>query len=177
MALGQIIGLGILLGHGWAEQMTPGRGYAERQSRTGFAMGRPPMLDRQYGMIVFECDSCNEVLKTETRDFDDARLIMKANEWKAQKIGGRVDSCVPELRDRAMSTYDYVKRTYQVNPRVGGRVTHLLTKRSGTIVREKPSQGHYVMVKFDERKFPSPCHPTELDYLPRSAAEKHEDHQ
>jgi hypothetical protein len=48
-----------------------------------------------------------------------------------------------------MSTYDYVKRTYQVNPRVGGRVTHQITKRSGTIVREKPSQGHYVMVKFD----------------------------
>jgi hypothetical protein len=66
-----------------------------------------------------------------------------------------------------MSMYDYVKRTYQVNPRVGGRVTHLVTKRSGTIVREKPGQGHYVMVKFDGRKFSSPCHPTELDYLPK----------
>jgi hypothetical protein len=63
-----------------------------------------------------------------------------------------------------MSTYDYVKRTYQVNPRVGGRVMHQVTKRSGTIAREKPSQGHYVMVKFDGRKFSSPRHPTELDY-------------
>jgi hypothetical protein len=45
------------------------------------------MLDRQYGMIVFECDSCNEVLKTETRDFDDARAIMQRKEWKARKVG------------------------------------------------------------------------------------------
>ena len=45
------------------------------------------MLDRQYGMIVFECDSCSEVLKTETRDFDDALAILKRNQWKAQKVG------------------------------------------------------------------------------------------
>jgi hypothetical protein len=45
------------------------------------------MLDRQYGKIAFECDSCNEVLKTETRDFDDARAMMQREEWKAQKIG------------------------------------------------------------------------------------------
>ena len=45
------------------------------------------MLDRQYGMIVFECNSCNEVLKTETRDFDDALSIMKRKQWKAQKVG------------------------------------------------------------------------------------------
>ena len=45
------------------------------------------MLDRQYGKIVFECNSCNDVLKTEARDFDDALLIMKGKEWKAQKIG------------------------------------------------------------------------------------------
>jgi hypothetical protein len=35
------------------------------------------MLDRQQGKIIFECDSCKEVLETETRDFDDARAIMK----------------------------------------------------------------------------------------------------
>jgi hypothetical protein len=45
------------------------------------------MLDRQYGKIVFECDSCQEILKTETRVFDDARAIMQSKEWKAQKIG------------------------------------------------------------------------------------------
>ena len=33
--------------------------------------------------------------------------------------------------------YDYVKRTYPVEPQVGARVTHQVTKRSGTIAREK----------------------------------------
>ena len=61
--------------------------------------------------------------------------------------------------------YDYVKRTYPVEPQVGARVTHQVTKRSGTIAREKASQAHYVMVRFDGQKFSSPCHPTELDYL------------
>jgi hypothetical protein len=45
------------------------------------------MLDRQYGGIVFECDSCQEVLKTGTCVFDDARAMMQHREWKAQKIG------------------------------------------------------------------------------------------
>jgi hypothetical protein len=45
------------------------------------------VLDRQYGKIVFECDSCNEVLRTDMRDFDDALAIMKGKESKAQKIG------------------------------------------------------------------------------------------
>jgi len=45
------------------------------------------MLDRQHGKIVFECDSCNEVLETATGDFDDALAILKREEWKAQKIG------------------------------------------------------------------------------------------
>jgi hypothetical protein len=59
------------------------------------------MLDRQYGNVVFECDSCNEVLKTETRDFDDAR------DHAAQGVEGaedrrRVATRVPELRDRSI---------------------------------------------------------------------------
>ena len=45
------------------------------------------MLDRQHGTIVFECDSCNEVLETETRNFDGALAILKRKDWKAQKIG------------------------------------------------------------------------------------------
>jgi hypothetical protein len=67
-----------------------------------------------------------------------------------------------------MSMYDYIKRTYPVLPVVGGRVTHQVTKRSGTISRENATQAHYVMVKFDGQKFSSPCHPTELDYLSQS---------
>jgi hypothetical protein len=63
--------------------------------------------------------------------------------------------------------YDYIKRTYRVDPQVGGAVTHQVTGRSGTIAREKKSQAHYVMVKFDGQTFSSPCHPTELDYFPK----------
>lgn len=62
-------------------------------------------------------------------------------------------------------TYDYVKCTYQVNPQVGRRVHHQVTKKDGTIARENKSMSHYVMVKFDGQKHSSPCHPTELDYL------------
>lgn len=60
--------------------------------------------------------------------------------------------------------YDYVRRAYGVDPIVGKRVQHQVTKRFGEIGREDKSQGHYVMVRFDGQKFRSPCHPTELDY-------------
>ena len=62
-------------------------------------------------------------------------------------------------------TYDYVRRTYGVDPVIGERVRHQVTKREGRIARESRSQGHYVMVRFDGRPFTLPCHPTELDYL------------
>jgi hypothetical protein len=68
--------------------------------------------------------------------------------------------------------YDYVKRTYGVNPVVGARVRHPEMKgpRSfGTIARENPSQGHHVMVRFDGQNFASPSHPTALDYAPVEA--------
>lgn len=60
--------------------------------------------------------------------------------------------------------YDYVKRTYGVNPIVGERVTHTVTGKSGIIARESPGQAHYVRVKFDGQSFSSACHPTELEY-------------
>jgi hypothetical protein len=60
--------------------------------------------------------------------------------------------------------YDYIKQTYLVNPQVGGRVMHQVTRKAGTIALENVSQAHYVMVKFEGQKFASPCHPTELDY-------------
>ena len=46
------------------------------------------MIDRQQGgMIVVECDSCDAVLETKTRDFEEARSIMQTEEWKVRKIG------------------------------------------------------------------------------------------
>lgn len=62
-------------------------------------------------------------------------------------------------------SYDYVKRTYPVNPRVGERVKHKETERCGVIARENRSMAHYVQVKFDGDARPLPCHPTELEYL------------
>jgi hypothetical protein len=65
-------------------------------------------------------------------------------------------------------SYDYIKRTYGVNPVVGERVRHTEVNKFGVIAREKLSAGHYVQVRFDGNKFDSPCHPTALEY---SAAE------
>jgi len=44
------------------------------------------MIDRQHGKIVVECDSCDQVLETETGEFDEARAMMKREGWKTRKI-------------------------------------------------------------------------------------------
>lgn len=62
--------------------------------------------------------------------------------------------------------YDYIKRTYGVEPKIGARVRHTETDKFGKITREKPSAAHYVNVMFDGRGFSVPCHPTALDYAP-----------
>jgi hypothetical protein len=56
------------------------------------------MLDRQHGKIVFECDSCNEVLETETSDFVEALTILKREEWDARKIGAQWIHTCPECK-------------------------------------------------------------------------------
>jgi hypothetical protein len=66
--------------------------------------------------------------------------------------------------------YEYVRRAYGVDPTVGQRVRHTVTKRFGTIAREDKSQGQYVQVRFDGKKFALPCHPTELNYSPEEPA-------
>lgn len=65
-------------------------------------------------------------------------------------------------------SYNYVRRVYGVNPIPGERVRHTELRGPGslgTITRERPSQGHHVMVRFDGRKHADPCHPTALEYL------------
>jgi hypothetical protein len=45
------------------------------------------MIDRQHGgKILVECDSCDEVLDTETADFEEARSIMRREGWKVRQI-------------------------------------------------------------------------------------------
>lgn len=62
-------------------------------------------------------------------------------------------------------TYDYIKRTYKLQPEIGRRVQHTVTLRHGTITREDESAGHYVQVRFDGRNFSDSCHPDELEYV------------
>lgn len=64
-------------------------------------------------------------------------------------------------------SYEYIKRTYSFVPKVGRRVRHTVTTNYGVICPEDRSQGHYVMVKFDGKKFSLPCHPGELEYNER----------
>lgn len=45
------------------------------------------MLDRQFGNIIVECDSCPEVLLTHVPEFEDARKVMQRNNWKVRRIG------------------------------------------------------------------------------------------
>lgn len=59
--------------------------------------------------------------------------------------------------------YDYIRRTYAVDPVPGERVKHTVTGKSGVIVRTR-GDPQYVQVRFDGQKHSLPCHPTELDY-------------
>ena len=45
------------------------------------------MIDRQGGDIVFECDTCGEVLESGTADFGSAWNYAKREGWRARKIG------------------------------------------------------------------------------------------
>lgn len=66
--------------------------------------------------------------------------------------------------------YDYIKRAYPVNPKVGERVRHTETDKLGTISREDRTASHYVQVVFDGQSHALPCHPTALEYLGRQPA-------
>jgi hypothetical protein len=46
------------------------------------------MIAHQYRKIVYECDSCDETLETDTRDFDDARAMFRQEGWRAQRPVG-----------------------------------------------------------------------------------------
>lgn len=45
------------------------------------------MLTRIYGKINFECDDCGEVLDSDTKDFDDAMGVLRAEGWRSEKLG------------------------------------------------------------------------------------------
>ena len=45
------------------------------------------MIDRQNGDLVFECDTCGEVLESATSDFNSAWNQAKRDGWRVKKIG------------------------------------------------------------------------------------------
>lgn len=45
------------------------------------------MIDRQYGKVTFECDSCGELLETDESDWTDAQAHFRSAGWLAQKVG------------------------------------------------------------------------------------------
>jgi hypothetical protein len=45
------------------------------------------MLDRQHGLVIFECDACDEVLETECDDFNEALAVLRRERWKVEKVG------------------------------------------------------------------------------------------
>ena len=44
------------------------------------------MIDRQGGQLVFECDSCTEVLETGTDEWIEAYEQFRFAGWKSEKI-------------------------------------------------------------------------------------------
>lgn len=81
-------------------------------------------------------------------------------------IGSPVGYTASQLRAGIKhKCYDYVRKTYGVDPRIGQRVRHTITGHLGTVVISRTSL-HYVRVVFDGERRRAFCHPTELDYQP-----------
>lgn len=43
-------------------------------------------IHRSYGEVEFHCDSCPEILETETKDFQAALKVFKNSDWITRKI-------------------------------------------------------------------------------------------
>ena len=74
----------------------------------------------------------------------------------------------------AKPQYEYIKQAYGVTFSVGDRVRLENTSRDGTVMREKPSHGHYVQVRFDDHG-PGLCHPKSLIPHTEEPADKKDD--
>ena len=45
------------------------------------------MIDRQFGHVIIECDSCNETFTIESDDFMETWNAAKREGWRSRKIG------------------------------------------------------------------------------------------
>lgn len=57
------------------------------------------MIDRQGGDLVFECDSCNEVLESGTSDFNSVWNRAKREGWRAKKLGNDWVHACPQCNE------------------------------------------------------------------------------
>lgn len=48
------------------------------------------MISRQWGNVIFECDTCGADLNTDEQDFKDALQVLRDNGWRARKVDARV---------------------------------------------------------------------------------------
>jgi hypothetical protein len=63
--------------------------------------------------------------------------------------------------------YNYIRRAYSVDPRVGQRIT--MDGKPGTIIRPQ-GDPQYLNVRFDGQKHGSNVHPTwKVDYAPKES--------
>lgn len=60
--------------------------------------------------------------------------------------------------------YDYIRRAYGVDLKVGERVRHTVTGRDGRIIRTN-GDPQYFRVRFDDFRTPRNAHPKELTQL------------
>lgn len=45
------------------------------------------MLDRQKGVILFQCNGCDAVLETRTNNFKEALEMLRGEQWKSSRRG------------------------------------------------------------------------------------------
>jgi hypothetical protein len=57
------------------------------------------MIDRQHGLIVFECDACEETCETGFDEWVDAWPCAKREGWKSRKIDGEWIHTCPECSE------------------------------------------------------------------------------
>jgi len=65
--------------------------------------------------------------------------------------------------------YDYVRRSYGVDPVPGHRVRFIGSQGREGVIARRQSYDNYVYVTFDGQKNAVPCHPTDLTYLGAAA--------
>lgn len=57
-------------------------------------------INRDHGLVMFECDDCGEVFDSEIHDFSEAWQAAKEEGWVAAKLGGKWEHFCPECKGK-----------------------------------------------------------------------------